>query len=89
VLGAGPPHGRIHVTLRFDLPDPPAAAAASTIARHAVAVLTSQRQAMAVVIGYGPGHLVTPVIDLIRAEAKQAGLELRDALRVEDGRYWS
>ena len=89
VLGAGPPQGRIHVTLRFDLPDPPAAAAASTIAQHAIAVLTSQRQAMAVVIGYGPGHLVTPVIDLIRAETKQAGLELRDALRVEDGRYWS
>ena len=64
VLGAGPPQGRVHVTLRFDLPDPPAAAAASTIAQHAVAVLTSQRQAMAVVIGYGPGHLVTPVIDL-------------------------
>jgi Domain of unknown function (DUF4192) len=89
VLGAGPPRGRIHVTLRFDLPDPPAAVAASTIAQHAVAVLTRQRQAMAVVIGYGPGRLVTPVIDLIRAEAKQAGLELRDALRVEDGRYWS
>jgi Domain of unknown function (DUF4192) len=89
VLGAGPPSGRIHVTLRFDLPDPPAAAAASSIAQHAVAVLTSQRQAMAVVIGYGPGHLVTPVIDRIRAQAKQAGLELRDALRVEDGRYWS
>ena len=89
VLGAGPPRDRVHLTLRFDLPDPPDAAAASAIAEHAVAVLTSQRQAMAVVIGYGPGRLVTPVADRIRDEARQAGLDLRDVLRVEDGRYWS
>jgi Domain of unknown function (DUF4192) len=89
VIGAGPPRGRIHLTLRFDLPDPPDSAAARDIAQHAVAVLTSQRQAMAVVIGYGPGHLVTPVADLIRDEARRARLDLRDVLRVEDGRYWS
>ena len=89
MIGAGPPRGRVHLTLRFDLPDPPDAAAASDIAQHAVTVLTSQRQAMAVVIGYGPGHLVTPIADLIRNQAGQAGLELRDVLRVQDGRYWS
>jgi hypothetical protein len=89
VIGAGPPRGRIHLTLRFDLPDPPDAAAASDIAQHAVSVLTSQRQPMAVVIGYGPGHLVTPIADLIREKAGRAGLELRDVLRVQDGRYWS
>ena len=89
VIGAGPPRGRIHMTLRFDLPDPPDPAAARDIAQHAVAVLTSQRQAMAVVIGYGPGHLVTPIADLIRDEARQARLDLRDVLRVQDGRYWS
>jgi len=89
VIGAGPPRGRIHLTLRFDLPDPPDAAAATGIAQHAVSVLVGQRQAMGVVIGYGPGHLVTPIADRIRDEAKRAGLELRDVLRVEDGRYWS
>jgi hypothetical protein len=89
VIGAGPPRGRIHVTLRFDLPDPPAPAAAKDIAEHAVSVLTSQRQALAVIIGYGPGHLVTPIADIIRDKAPQAGLDLRDVLRVEDGRYWS
>jgi Domain of unknown function (DUF4192) len=89
VIGAGPPRGRIHMTLRFDLPDPPDSAAARDIAQHAVAVLSGQRQAMAVVIGYGPGHLVTPVADLIRDEARRSGLGLRDVLRVEDGRYWS
>ncbi|HYZ55064.1 MAG TPA: DUF4192 domain-containing protein [Streptosporangiaceae bacterium] len=89
VIGAGPPRGRIHVTLRFDLPDPPDPAAAKGIAEHAVSVLTSQRQAMAVVIGYGPGQLVTPIADIIRDQALRAGLDLRDVLRVEDGRYWS
>jgi hypothetical protein len=77
------------MTLRFDLPDPPDPAAAKAIAEHAVSVLTSQRQAMAVVIGYGPGHLVTPIADIIRDQAPRAGLDLRDVLRVEDGRYWS
>jgi hypothetical protein len=89
VIGAGPPRGRIHMTLRFDLPDPPDSAAARDIAQHAAAVLSGQRQALAVVIGYGPGHLVTPIADLIRDEARRAGLDLRDVLRVEDGRYWS
>jgi hypothetical protein len=89
VIGAGPPRGRIHVTLRFDLPDPPDPAAAKDIAEHAVSVLTSQRQALAVVIGYGPGQLVTPIADIMRDKARRAGLDLRDVLRVEDGRYWS
>jgi hypothetical protein len=89
VLGAGPPRGRIHLTLRFDLPDPSDPAAARAIAEHALSVLTSQRQAMAVVIGYGPGHLVTPIADIVRDRAPRAGLDLRDVLRVENGRYWS
>jgi hypothetical protein len=89
VIGAGPPHGRIHLTLRFDLPDPPDQRAARDIAQHATSVLAGQRQALAVVIGYGPGHLVTPIADIFRDEAPRAGLELRDVLRVEDGRYWS
>jgi hypothetical protein len=89
VIGAGSPRGRIHVTLRFDLPDPPDPAAVKGIAEHAICVLASQRQALAVVIGYGPGQLVTPIADLIRDKASRAGLDLRDVLRVEKGRYWS
>ncbi|HEY0718220.1 MAG TPA: DUF4192 domain-containing protein [Streptosporangiaceae bacterium] len=89
VLGAGPPRDRVHVTLRFDLPDPPRPRAARDIAQHAVSVLTGQRQALAVAIGYGPGHLVTPLADAIRTAAGRAGLELRDVLRVDNGRYWS
>jgi Domain of unknown function (DUF4192) len=89
VIGAGPPLDRVNVTLRFDLPDPPDTRTARDIAQHAVSVLTGQQQALAVAIGYGPGSLVTPVADAIRKAARRAGLELRDVLRVEDGRYWS
>ena len=44
---------------------------------------------MAVVIGYGPGPLVTPLADALRHAAAENGLELRDVLRVDEGRYWS
>ncbi|HEY2518623.1 MAG TPA: DUF4192 domain-containing protein [Streptosporangiaceae bacterium] len=89
VIGAGPPRDRIHLTLRFDLPDRPSPRMARDIAQHAVSVLTGQQQALAVAIGYGPGHLVTPFADAIRKAARRAGLELRDVLRVENDRYWS
>jgi hypothetical protein len=89
VIGAGPPLDRINLTLRFDLPDPPNPRVARDIAQHAVSVLTGQQQALAVAIGYGPGPLVTPIADAIRKAARRAGLELRDVLRVQSGRYWS
>jgi len=89
MLGAGPPLDRVALTLRFDLPDPPSPRVARDIAQHAVSVLTGQQQALAVAIGYGPGPLVTPITDAVRKAARRAGLELRDVLRVEDGRFWS
>ena len=52
-------------------------------------MLASQQFTTAVVIGYGPGPLVTPLADAIREAITGTGLELRDVLRVDDGRYWS
>ena len=89
VIGAGPPRGRVHVTLRFDLPDPPDDAASREIAAHAAAVLDRERLRTAVVIGYGPEPLVSPLAGIVRDELATAGLYLKDVLRVEDGRYWS
>jgi hypothetical protein len=40
-------------------------------------------------IGYGPGRLVTPVADAFAAAVSGRRLQLRELLRVEDGRYWS
>ena len=89
ILGAGQPRGRIHVTFRFDLPDPPDPDATAAIAAHAVTLLNRQELTMAIVIGYGPGPLVTPLADAIRDAVTGTDLELRDVLRVDEGRYWS
>jgi hypothetical protein len=89
VVGAGPPRGRIGVAFRYDLPEPPDPAAAAKIAAHAVAVLARHQLTLAVVAGYGPGPMVTPVTDALVGELRRAGIALHDMLRVEGGRYWS
>jgi len=89
IIGAGQPRGRIQVTFRFDLPDPPDPEATAAVAAHAVTLLTRQELTMAIVIGYGPGPLVTPLADAIRGAVAGTDLQLRDVLRVDEGRYWS
>ena len=87
VIGVAPPRDRIRVTLRYDRPPGPGLAAG--IAAHAVAVLNAQRLTAAVAVAYGPQTLVTPAADGLRDAAGQAGIDLREFLRVQDGRYWS
>jgi Domain of unknown function (DUF4192) len=89
VIGTAPPRDRVKVTLRYDLPDPPDAALAADIAAHAAGVIGSQRLTAAVAVGYGQETLVTPVADVLRDAFPQAGIELRDFVRVQNGRYWS
>ncbi len=89
VLGIAGPREQIRLGFRYDLPDPPDRALAGEIAEHAVAVLVRQHIAAAIVIGYGPGSLVTPVADRLGRKLRKSGLAVRDMLRVEGGRYWS
>ena len=89
VMGTAPPRDRIKVTLRYDLPDPPGAGVAADIAAHAVGVVGSQQLTAMTAVGYGAEVLVDPVAYALRDAARQAGIDLRDVLRVEDGRYWS
>jgi Domain of unknown function (DUF4192) len=89
VIGTSPPRDRVKVTLRFDLPDPPDPSDAAEMASHAVGVIGSQRLAAAMAVGYGPEALVTPVAEALLDATEEAGIELRDVLRVQDGRYWS
>jgi Domain of unknown function (DUF4192) len=89
VIGVTPPRDRIKLTLRYDLPDPPEPDLVADLAAHAVAVLSQQRLTAAVAVGYGPEALVTPVANELRDTAWQAGIDLREFLRVQDGRYWS
>jgi hypothetical protein len=89
VVGAGPPRGRIEVAFRYDLPEPPDRGGATRIAAHAAGILARQQLTLAVVAGYGPGPMVTPVADALIGELRRAGITLHDMLRVEGGRYWS
>jgi len=89
VMGTAPPRDRVKVTLRYDLPDPPGAGVAADIAAHAVGVVGSQQLTAMTAVGYGTEVLVDPVAYALRDAARQAGIDLRDVLRVEDSRYWS
>ncbi len=89
VIGVGGRRDRIQLGFRYDLPDPPDAALAADIAAHASEVITRQHISAAIIVGYGPGPLVTPLADLLRAQLPAAGIPVRELLRAESGRYWS
>ena len=89
VLGIGGPHGRIRLAFRYDLPAPPDVKLATDIAAHAAVVLSRQHLGTAIVVGYGAGPEVTPVTDVVAPALHAAGIDVRDMLRVQDGRYWS
>jgi hypothetical protein len=52
-------------------------------------VLTASGVRNAALIGYGTQEKVTPAIEAVTAAAGEAGIVVREALRVEAGRYWS
>jgi hypothetical protein len=89
VIGVAPPRDRIRVTLRYDLPEPPEADLVADLAAHAIGVLSAQRLTAAVAVGYGPETLVTPVANELLDAARRSGIDVREFLRVQDGRYWS
>ena len=77
---------RIIFAARADLPDP---ADPVTPARHLALVIARQAADTATVLGYGPATRVTPAVDAVRAALADRRIDLLDALRVTDGRYWS
>jgi hypothetical protein len=89
IVGGRGPRQRIEITLRFDLPNPSGKNAAKAIADHVVSVLAGQEFTTVIAIGYGPAELVTPLIPTLRRAFTHSGLDVRDVLRVQDGRYWS
>jgi hypothetical protein len=89
VLGLAGQRHRVQVTFRYDLPDPPDAEQQADIAEHAASVLHRQRLRLAALIGYGPAHLVMPVLIATMDSLLEDGAELMEVLRAEGGRYWS
>ncbi len=88
-LSVSGPRPRVTVTFRYDLPDPPGPAQASEIAGHAAGVLAGQGIGTVIIVGYGPGRLVTPLADLLRSVLPAGGVTICELLRAESGRYWS
>ena len=83
------PLGHVKVTLRYDLPDPAGIGVAADVATHAVGIIGSQGITTAVAVGYGPQTLADVVAAAVLDAARDAGVDLREFLRVENGRYWS
>lgn len=82
-LKGRPSRGRLHLTIRWDLP-----LAAPGLGRI-VPLLRKEGINQVIVVGYGPGRLVTPAVDVAVALLRHDGVTVVDALRVEEGRYWS
>ncbi|GIH28397.1 hypothetical protein Aph01nite_67070 [Acrocarpospora phusangensis] len=52
-------------------------------------LLKREQVTMAVLIGYGPGSLVTTGVDEATRLLRSAGIEITESLRASDNRYWS
>lgn len=76
---------RLIGVVRFDVPDH--SAETPQVASQLGEMLTRNGCGHVFLIGYGPGALVTPVIDAITGAL--GDIEIMDAVRAEDGRYWS
>jgi uncharacterized protein DUF4192 len=89
VLGVSSARDQVTMAFRYDLPDPPDPELTGDVAAHAGSVLARQGIGTAILIGYGPEALVRPVIDEATGAMTHAGVQLREVLRAEGGRYWS
>jgi uncharacterized protein DUF4192 len=89
IIAVGGPHALVRLGFRYDLPDPPSQDEATYIAEHMCTVFRGNHATTAIIVGYGPGTLVTPLTDVLRHALPRAGIRLHEALRVDEGRYWS
>jgi hypothetical protein len=78
---------RVKGTMRLDLAQD-AADMAERI-RLLADVLTGNHIHQALLIGYGKGSQVTPAVDAAMEALREAGISISEALRVDEGRYWS
>lgn len=78
-----PPRSRLHLTVRWDLPLGPGGLG------RIVPLFGKEGVTQVVVAGYGSGPLVTPAVDEALTLFRRGGIVVVDALRVQDGRYWS
>ncbi|MDX6739924.1 DUF4192 domain-containing protein [Actinocorallia sp. A-T 12471] len=80
-VGTDGPHGACAIRLGLELP--PGSAA------HLAALLTAHGFTEAMLVCYGPAEHSDPVMNRTCVALAHAGIGIVDALRVDDGRYWS
>lgn len=83
LIVVGLAHSQAKVAARWNVPMPPGTLAPLT------RLFEREQITQAVIVGYGPGEAVTPAVDEATATAAAAGVEVAEALRAHDGRYWS
>ena len=69
--------------LRYDLTLTPAAA------RHLTGVLASHAFTRAMLVAYGPEAEAAPAVTLASRALREARIEVHEAIRVHEGRFWS
>ena len=84
--GTVPGSDMVVFTARRDLPEP---GGLPVLWAGTRAMLERDTPDAVVLVGYGPAPAVTAAIDVCRRAAADAGVWVRDAVRVTDGRYWS
>ena len=89
VIGTEPTRGEIRVTHRYDMPDPGKPRMVTALAAHTISLLDAQGVTNAVLVGYGTDAEVSPVVAAVRERASRAGIAVTEALRAQNGLYWS
>lgn len=75
--------GELRVTTRWDLPSEP-----GSFDRLAP-LLRRERVTHTIVAGFGAGALVTPAVEEVLRLLREAGIDVIEALRADESRYWS
>ena len=63
--------------------------AQDALLEHIADLVARRRPEGVIVAGYGPIDRVTPMVERVRDRLDASGVRLREALRVEAGRFWS
>jgi len=81
---------RVVFAARGDVPPPGASPhERDGLAAQIASVVGRQGATAVMVVGYGAAARVTPAVDALLAAFRRADLQVLEALRVTDGRYWS
>ncbi|GAA4157668.1 DUF4192 domain-containing protein [Actinomadura keratinilytica] len=77
------------VAYRVDLPAAGDEDTVDAMAEHLARLARRNRIARALLVGYGPSERVVPVAAAVTGRVSACGVEVIDAFRVHEGRWWS